>query len=540
MNISELTNISDYITDCMSKGSIGSYASIGVLALIGICAILGVYFGLMRGFSKSVIRLFTVGASAVCTLFAVKWISKMIVEYSEKVSDGGNKSLIDVLNSYFPKQIESTPDMFKTIFAEVDSKTATYFAMMIIAIALSPVLFIAIFQLLKTITFFIYALLSGLAGAISYGKGIVSTVLGGVMGLLQGLIIAAVIIFPISGLCNVATEAKDSLLNDSETPNEYLEMAYENVIDDLSANPIFDLIAQFGGNDLYKDMITVNINGESVYMGEECIGSVKLIADMIPILNPSFDWKNPTVDERQALEKIVVDIGKDELVAEFSADMMRGVAKAVHESKLNLGLSGATDALVNDVLGMFSTSTKDTIQGDLQVTVDVYFIMCDHNLIYSFTNSEHLDMRELLTNKDASGKTTASAIIDRLNQYDRAQPIVTSFTKISLSVMHGSESFGEESDQLYEKVKGGVSDAISHNRSDYGTEEEYREAVSGDIDAALESNNISVSPAVKEDMVNYIAEKYGDYEGEITDAEVNDALLSYYEAYANNKSESGS
>ena len=204
MNISGLTNISDYITDCMSKGSIGSYASIGVLALIGICAVLGVYFGLMRGFSKSVIRLFTVGASAVCTLFAVKWISKMIVEHSEKVSDGGSNSLIDVLNSYFPNQVNVMPDLFKTIFAEVDSQTATYFAMMIIAIVLSPVLFISIFQLLKTVTFFVYALLSGLTGAISYGKGIVSTVLGGVMGLLQGLIIAAVIIFPISGLCNVA------------------------------------------------------------------------------------------------------------------------------------------------------------------------------------------------------------------------------------------------------------------------------------------------------------------------------------------------
>ena len=33
-------------------------------------------------------------------------------------------------------------------------------------------------------------------------------------------------------------------------------------------------------------------------------------------------------------------------------------------------------------------------------------------------------------------------------------------------------------------------------------------------------------------MVDYIADNYGDHEGEITDKEINDALLSYYKAYA--------
>ena len=37
-------------------------------------------------------------------------------------------------------------------------------------------------------------------------------------------------------------------------------------------------------------------------------------------------------------------------------------------------------------------------------------------------------------------------------------------------------------------------------------------------------------------MVDYIADNYGDYEGEITDKEINDALLSYYESYANSLS----
>ena len=33
-------------------------------------------------------------------------------------------------------------------------------------------------------------------------------------------------------------------------------------------------------------------------------------------------------------------------------------------------------------------------------------------------------------------------------------------------------------------------------------------------------------------MVDYIADNYGDHEGEITDKEITDALLSYYQSYS--------
>ena len=41
-----------------------------------------------------------------------------------------------------------------------------------------------------------------------------------------------------------------------------------------------------------------------------------------------------------------------------------------------------------------------------------------------------------------------------------------------------------------------------------------------------------VDEETKKIMVDYIADNYGDHEGEITDKEINDALLSYYKSYA--------
>jgi hypothetical protein len=165
--------------------------------------------------------------------------------------------------------------------------------------------------------------------------------------------------------------------------------------------------------------------------------------------------------------------------------------------------------------------------------------MYERGLLESFTGGYHTDMRELLTTKDENGETASGAIIARLREYDRAQPIVTSFTKISLAVMHGTEDFSEEADKLYENVKSDVSSALTHNKSDFETEEEYKQAVNDDLSKALEDNNLNVDEETKKVMVDYIADNYGDHEGEITDKEINDALLSYYKSYAESLGQGG-
>ena len=94
-------NLVEYISAVSSKGTIGAYISLGIFAFIGVSAILGGYYGATRGFSKSVIRLFTIIASAVCSFFAVTAISELIVKTA--MSDGGEGQKVDaLLNKHFP------------------------------------------------------------------------------------------------------------------------------------------------------------------------------------------------------------------------------------------------------------------------------------------------------------------------------------------------------------------------------------------------------------------------------------------------------
>ena len=118
----------DYVNASLGKGTIGSYISVGIFALIGVCIILGVYYGAARGFSKSVIRLFTVGASAIGSLLAVMGISRLIVKYA--VNNAGGEQKVDaLLNSYFPGLVDSMPQLVKPMLSEIDASTAAIFVM---------------------------------------------------------------------------------------------------------------------------------------------------------------------------------------------------------------------------------------------------------------------------------------------------------------------------------------------------------------------------------------------------------------------------
>lgn len=524
----------DYINAAMASDTIGSKISLGIFAFMGVCAILGAYRGVMRGFSKSVIRLFTVGASAVCALFMVMWVSRGIVN---SATVGGREQSVDgMLNSYFPGLVDSMPEMVKPILSEMDATTATVFIMMIVAMILAPIFFILFFYTLKLATMFLYQLLSGLSGAISYGRSIPSMIGGGVVGFIQGLGIAAVVIIPISGLCNIAADAREPLIGNSDQPNEYIEQAYETVIDDLADNPVFDLIDNFGGSVAYEKMTTVRIYGEKIDMGQECVDAIKVLSNLLPFTETGFDWMHPTDEQRQTLENTIASIDDSDLITSLISDVLRGTAIAYRAGAIQVNVTGAAGALLDDLMLMLTTCTNETVSADLDVIVDVYFILCDHDMFDILTSGDPGAVRELLVSTGPDGKTTIDALLDRLNAYDRSAPIVTSLTKLSFTMMQEALGFDSDTTELYENVKDGINTVLTHNKSDFETEEEYKEAVYQDLDKALADNNLAVDEDIKQTMVDYIADNYGDHEGEITDKEINDALLSYYKAYANSLS----
>lgn len=524
----DIMKYSEYISQSMGKGTVGSTISMGIFIFIAVMAALGLYFGLKRGFAKTVIRFFTIILSAFGSLYSVKAVLNIIINLAEK-SDAD--SVDQLIESYSPGLVSGFPPAVQSILSEMNPETATIFVMMIVCLFVAPFTFISFFYLFKTLTFLLYKLLAGLVGAIDYRKGILSIIFGGVIGVIQGVVIAGIILMPIGGLCNVIEIAEEPLVGSGENSNQQMAEIYTNIFDDLVDNPVFDTIEGFGGKAAYEQMVNVKIGGEKLNMAEESKGVLKLFSDASPLMSKDFDWKQPNEDQKKAFQNLVSDIGGNDLISSLVSDTMRGFAACVDNGDIKLPFEGTNKDLMDDVFGIFRTSTKDNIEEDLDMIVDVYLIMCEKDLINAFNRADNEEMRELLTEKDEDGKTIIDVILNRLNESERGKPIVHSFTKISLTLMQGAIGGDIDSAQLYEEVKDDIQTVLSHNKEDFETVEEYKEAVKDDLNKALEENNLSISEDVKDHMVDYIEQNFSN-KSDITDDDINDAILSYYNAYA--------
>ena len=521
----------EYISQSLAKGTVGSALSVGNFVLFGVYMASGIVFGFMRGFSKSVIRFFTVILSAFASLYLVMATCNIIVNLTNK-SDAPSLDLL--IESYMPGVVSGFPQAVQSVLSEMSSQTATIFVMMIVCLFITPLLFISFFYALKTVTLPLYKLLCGLVGAIDYGKGIPSMIGGAIVGCVQGLLIAGVLLVPVSGLCGVVEVAKAPLMKNGNDANPIIADVYDNVLNDLVDNPVFETIDSFGGSAAYERMVSVTISGEKIHMDKESRGIIQLFADALPLITPDFNWIDPSLEQQEAITRIVDNIGTNELIASIVSDTMRGLAACVRDGLIPLPFSGANKALIEDVISIFHTSTKENVRDDLDMIADIYLIMCDKGLLVAFDEGNNEVLREMMTNKDKNGDTVVDVIISRLNASKRGKPIIHSFTKISLSLMQGSLGLDNDSAQLYEDVKGDIHVVLSHNKSDFATEEEYREAISADLDKAFADNDLEVAEDVKQSMLDYIEENYSDT-SDITDDDINDAILSYYSSYATSK-----
>ena len=517
----------DYIQESLAKGTIGSYISLGILGFIALSTISGLIFGLTRGFSKTVIRLFTIILSAMGALVGTTATANVIVNFTNAPDV---TSLKDLIVKHLPSAASAIPEKLMPLLEEMSAETSTVFLMMVVCLFVSPIIFITYFYILKGLTFLVYKLLSGLVGAISYGKSKLSTIAGGMVGVAQGIIISAIVLIPFSGVLGIMQEARTTLIDTDDPDNQIVEM-YDSVIDDIIDNPALEAVNKYGGTLAFGKLTTVTVSGKSYDMSQESIGVLHLFADAAPLIGGDYNWMDPTPDQLQAYYDFVEHVGDNDLIAAFGSDVMRGCAKCIEKSDMDIASDGANNQLLKDVINMFATTTSDTIEGDLKTVVDIYQIMCDNNLLVAFNDADTDILRNLLTNKNADDKTVIEVIIDRLNSYERSKPIVRSFTKISLSLMHDSMGVGGDTTELYESVKENMHDVLAHNKDDFETEEEYKAAVGADLDAALAENNLSVDEQTKQNMIDYIADNFGD-KTDITDEDIDDAILSYYASYA--------
>lgn len=521
------------VIEGVSIGDIGAYISLSIYLIMAISAISGLLFGLGRGFGKGIIRLITIVISLITAYIIASSISGWLAGFfAGKTLLEAIAMFSDWVGGFIPGFAITFTEEIENILVHIDAVTAQNLISLVLCLFICPVIFSFVFYILKVATMLIYWLVSLMCGMVGK-KSLISSLGGGLVGAVQGMVISLVLLIPIAGFTQLASEARIAV-QESEVPTytkEQVEGFYTEYLDYTLKNPMLEAINTFGGDVMFTGLTTATVEEEKVDMGEAAKDIFLIYVDGVTLYDIDFIHPAPWSEH---LIRITEDIGSKPFTASTISGLVRSIANAFDAGALVIPADEPIKSLILDMFKTLKTSNEYNLEADLKTLVNIYLIMGEHGLLEEIAEGTSEGILDKMLIKTDNGEIVIDLIIDELGKNERTALLLDSFAKISVAALSSSITLEEDATEIYNNVKDGVNEVLQTKKEDYETTEEYKEALGESLDETLKDNGINLEEGVIDEMANYIAENFSDKE-EITDQDVTDAILYYYSAYMNNQ-----
>ena len=461
---------------------------------------------------RQTVRAITVIASAIISLVATSTL------YSKMTADFAGKTVGEVMTALkLPIQLDGAMEALITNI-NVDSVEGAIF--ILFALIVMPILFTACFMIVSGVSVIVHKILCAILGFKKSKNNFATRVLGMALGALQGAFIAAILLFPVTSAAATISDAPD-MKND--TANTVIAYARE-----INDHAITRLSWKLGGEAIAKSFASTEIDGEAYDAREGAKLFLEVCSDVRAL--DGFAYTMPNDTDKAVINGIEDKLFSDALVKNSVSGILRELAIAIDEGRLVVNLDEPFDEMLRSAISIFEDSSSENIEPNMQTMLNIYFILADSGALNAISSGSD-EVRDVLLNDEGEG-TVISRVIDELSLNDRTKPITVMLAKLTLSIMSESLDLGADADVTYDAVVDCLTDIsdIDPNLP----EEEYTEAVSDLITDTLarEDIDIELDESIIDDMAKYV---YDEYRGkDITEDEINDILLSYFEAYAKN------
>ncbi len=311
------------------------YISLGILAFTGISLLFGWLFGLMRGRNRAILRLCLILLSVIVAIVVRKTVVGFVMNFN--LGDGTVMEMItEALNSGETQLPQAIQDI---IFALVEIMIGLV-SFFIILLALSFVTWLIVFPICK----------------IFVKKGAKKRVLvGGLVGLIQGLVISFVVCAPLTGIVmqidkisGIQMEGKPLIEIPAEVgTDEYIASAPGKIYD-ATGSWFFDIVTS-----------TKDASGKKVSIDDTCdvVVAVVGIADSVTQLSTKVE--SMTSETATPQEKV---------------DTMKSVGDSLVEIGNSLdALSGDAQAIVNDLVSSVKEMILDGSEEPLPPEIEELF-----------------------------------------------------------------------------------------------------------------------------------------------------------------------
>ena len=508
-----------------------------IFSIVALVIILFAAFkGMRRGIIRQSVRFATIVLSLIIAYISAQTISSTIVN---AMSVG---TVADLINQY-GVNANGSMDAYMGLFESFDAETAKYLLLLPATTIFSPIAFVLVFLVTSAVLYVAYIVLTFLLRFLKRRKGLITRLIGAAIGAVQGVVVVVILFTPIVGLVDLAEEVAVTYVEamdeaDAGTPDEASEddlhnqedVDYRIIAEGLTAAKNSPAMAVFGGlgaRGLYDSFTRVNVDGEVVDFSGVFSEVAQVFFEAIEL--EGFQWDAVTENDREVLHSIVDKVDGSRYTKLILSGFLRGFARASESGAMTIVADEPYIGVIKELIHVFTDSNEDNIARDLDTVVDVYVILSEEG----FFTSAYLEegaLRDVLISKDENGETVIQRVMNTLDSNPHTRPVKDALARVTVTIIQNSMDFGEGTEELYENMKTGFTDTLNIEKTDYETEEEYVAAVENSIASVFEENGIEADEEIVASMAQHVNEQ--DYSGqEITEQEINDLILSYYDAY---------
>ena len=532
----------EYLDWMFTANNVASYVCI-VITIFFALSVLGETFnGFRRTASRQIIHIIFTCAALLIAFFITKGT---LTEMHNFFSGTTIEDILLSIEQASP-ELEISAEI-RNALANADAHLVELILTMPYATIIAPFVFMILYFIINLIAKIVFWIISKI---IPKASTLAGTFLGMALGLAEGVIVTAVILLPFAAFSDVFGGVADRLDTAIEMPapevsedgeiaagDEEMTFAevYEEYIKPIGHNPILDITRSLGGDAIIEAFAVVDLGDGKIDMRDELCATIDVIISASAM--GEVDWAQLTEENKAAITSIVESVQDSEYLSEIVSGvlvLMADITEALPEEDTEGAENESnelTDALMDDFLTIFKTSTKDNIALDLETFKNMYFILSDDGIILAF-NEDSDTLLDALTAKDESNETSIDRIVSTIRKNPRTAPIITTLTKLSISVMASELGLGENVEAMYDDIKDGINDILAINYEDYANDDEYTAAIADSLNSTLKEQGIELDTEVVTQMADYVGTEFK-YHEEFTEDDINDILLSYYDAVIN-------
>ena len=493
--------------------------------LVALGIIISAFKGAQRGIFRQGIRFVSVVLAVVLCFFLVRWAQGNYPDYQGMTMGEAAEQ------ARLSEQYASLGQEYKDILNCFEPDEAVAIAAIPVTTVAFPILFVVLFVLIGLLFLIAYGIISRVLGLAKMHNTLLTRLLGMALGAIQGIAVAGLLLMPLMGFFGIVHDSVESVKNARQEgePSPRAVLFYDEYVSPIADNPVLKATGFFGGDYMYKALNKVRVNGEAVDMREQAVTLFAVCEETADLQGA--DFTTLTEQDKALIVRMTNRLNESPYVLDIFSSMVRGTVRALDGGYIEIAMSEPYNSTFHNSVHIFADSSAENLPADIETLRNIYFLLSDDGVLVAIANGDDKEVTDALTTADDSGEIVMRRIIRELDQNEHTKPLVSELSKLSVSLMAGSFGDGVSEDvvAVYENLKTGLQDVTALRKDDYETDEEYKGAVSDKLDETLKGEGIELEADIIDKMADYVADNYAG--AELSDADVDDILISYYDAY---------